>query len=642
MAEDKTLVYTIRVESTTGEATVRKLNGQIVATKVSVSDLRKELGNFAVSTKKTTQVAASDFKKFQQSVQSSTGALIGGQNTGLKGVKAASGSADASLLEVGRTISDSNYGIRGMANNLSQLASNLIYTTKKAGGFMGGVKALGASLAGPLGVIIAFQTVIALFERYAIKSDEAKSAAKNLKKETEGAWSGVQGSIESATLKLETYAKVYKDSTSSINAQKNALKELKSLGFDPTTTAIDDFIEKQKELIIVQATSKVFKKQLEEFVQAREDVDKKIGVLNTALSKASKTLIEKQEAEAKASELNKESQLIALRAREAAETKYNNALAKTQAYTEARGNIFLNIKDKAEEYKKTLEELLDLELGKTKGGKGGKDKKGDWRNVDFGKYDDGDFSEPLKDFDKWYREYSEERRAIQAEIDIVDAEIAANNILNNDDKLVAEREILDKKLAEDLARIQFEIDERTRLGFAIQDLEDEKVLAAKNAQKEMQTIDEKVAANKMKTLDLVGNALSAFSTLAGKETEAGKALAIAAATIDTYVGANKALTDETIPNTFARIAAVAAVIATGLANVKSIASTKVNGSSSGGGAASSGRTFDFNLAGSTGQNQLAQTIGGQVAQPIKAYVVSSEITNQQQFDNQIQGEVTIG
>lgn len=639
MADDKTLVYTIRVESTTGEATVRKLNGQIVATKVSVSDLRKELGNFAVSTKKTTQVAASDFKKFQQSVQSSTGALIGGQNTGLKGVSAASGSADASLLEVGRTISDSNYGIRGMANNLSQLASNLIYTTKKAGGFMGGMKALGSSLVGPLGIIIAFQTVIALFERYAIKSDEAKSAAKNLKKETEGAWSGVQGSIESATLKLETYAKVYKDSTSSINAQKNALKELKSLGFDPTTTAIDDFIEKQKELIIVQATSKVFKKQLEEFVQARVDVDKKIGVLNTALSKASKTLIEKQEAEAKASELNKESQLIALRAREAAETKYNNALAKTQAYTEARGNIFLNIKDKAEEYKKTLEELLDLELGKTKDNK---DKKGDWRNVDFGKYDDGDFSEPLKDFDKWYRGYSEERRAIQAEIDIVDAEIAANNILNNDEKLVAESNILDMKLKEDLARIQFEIDERTRLGFAIQDLEDEKVLASANSAKEMQAIDEKVAANKMKTLDLVGNALSAFSTLAGKETEAGKALAIAAATIDTYVGANKALTDETIPNTFARIAAVAAVIATGLANVKSIASTKVNGSSSGGGAVSSGRTFDFNLAGSTGQNQLAQTIGGQVAQPIKAYVVSSEITNQQQFDNQIQGEVTIG
>ena len=197
------------------------------------------------------------------------------------------------------------------------------------------------------------------------------------------------------------------------------------------------------------------------------------------------------------------------------------------------------------------------------------------------------------------------------------------------------------KLVEDLARIQFEIDERTRLGFAIQDLEDAKVLAAKESQKQMQTIDEKVAANKIKTLDIVSNALSAFSALAGKETEAGKALAIAVATMDTYVGANKALTDETIPNTFARIAAVAAVIATGLANVKSIASTKVNGSS-GGSSVDTGRTFDFNLAGSTGQNQLAQTIGGQVAQPIKAYVVSSEITNQQQFDNQIQGEVTIG
>ena len=34
----------------------------------------------------------------------------------------ASGGATATVLELGRTISDSNYGIRGMANNLSQLA----------------------------------------------------------------------------------------------------------------------------------------------------------------------------------------------------------------------------------------------------------------------------------------------------------------------------------------------------------------------------------------------------------------------------------------------------------------------------------------------------------------------------------------
>ena len=44
------------------------------------------------------------------------------------GASAATGAASATVLELGRAVSDSNYGIRGMANNLSQLATNFIYT----------------------------------------------------------------------------------------------------------------------------------------------------------------------------------------------------------------------------------------------------------------------------------------------------------------------------------------------------------------------------------------------------------------------------------------------------------------------------------------------------------------------------------
>jgi hypothetical protein len=152
------------------------------------------------------------------------------------------------------------------------------------------------------------------------------------------------------------------------------------------------------------------------------------------------------------------------------------------------------------------------------------------------------------------------------------------------------------------------------------------------------------AQQKAEALDYAASALDSFSVVAGEQTAVGKALAIAAATIDTYAGANLALKDPTIPNTFARIAAVTAVVATGLANVKKIIEVKTPGGGGGGSAPSvkESRTFDFNLVGSTGQNQLAQTIGGQVNQPIKAYVVGSEITNQQAFDNQIQGQVTIG
>jgi hypothetical protein len=66
---------------------------------------------------------------------------------------------------------------------------------------------------------------------------------------------------------------------------------------------------------------------------------------------------------------------------------------------------------------------------------------------------------------------------------------------------------------------------------------------------------------------------------------------------------------------------------------------------SGGGAASpvsQNREFDFNLVGSTGQDQLAAGIAGQQQEPIQAYVVASQITSAQQLDNTIQSNASIG
>ena len=55
----------------------------------------------------------------------------------------------------------------------------------------------------------------------------------------------------------------------------------------------------------------------------------------------------------------------------------------------------------------------------------------------------------------------------------------------------------------------------------------------------------------------------------------------------------------------------------------------------GGGAAPSVQPPDFNIVGSTGVNQLADAIGGTTQQPIKAYVVSSEVTSAQELDRNI-------
>ena len=103
--------------------------------------------------------------------------------------------------------------------------------------------------------------------------------------------------------------------------------------------------------------------------------------------------------------------------------------------------------------------------------------------------------------------------------------------------------------------------------------------------KARQQTDQEEAASKVELAQVVGNALGALSQLAGEETAAGKALAIAQATIDTYAGATKALA--AYPPPFNFIAAGAVVVA-GLLNVKKILSVKVPNDQ--GGAAGSTQT----------------------------------------------------
>ena len=87
--------------------------------------------------------------------------------------------------------------------------------------------------------------------------------------------------------------------------------------------------------------------------------------------------------------------------------------------------------------------------------------------------------------------------------------------------------------------------------------------------------------NQQLKLQSSADVFSALSMLMGQQTEAGKAFAVAAATIDTYAAAAKTLNDPTIPSTVVRIAMMAAVILRGLANVKQILSVKMGSTPSG-------------------------------------------------------------
>lgn len=152
-------------------------------------------------------------------------------------------------------------------------------------------------------------------------------------------------------------------------------------------------------------------------------------------------------------------------------------------------------------------------------------------------------------------------------------------------------------------------------------------------------------------LQVASQALGAVSKLVGENSAAGKAAAIAATTIDTYLGAQKAYTSQLIPGdpTSPIRAAIAAgvAVAGGLANVAAIVKTKTPGTGGSAGGSTPTRptvpAFDPTAGIATAAEQAgdvdfsgspitgAQTGGG----AIKAYVVAEEMTTQQEADAKI-------
>lgn len=131
-------------------------------------------------------------------------------------------------------------------------------------------------------------------------------------------------------------------------------------------------------------------------------------------------------------------------------------------------------------------------------------------------------------------------------------------------------------------------------------------------------------------------ALAQISGAIGKETAAGKVLAIASAGISTYLSAQQAYQSQlSIPTPDAPIRAglaAGAAVAAGLANIKRIVSVKVP-NFGGGGSFSGGNSFgpsnipspEFNVVGDTGINQLQNTIEDGFGKATRSYVLFSDI-----------------
>ncbi len=256
-----------------------------------------------------------------------------------------------------------------------------------------------------------------------------------------------------------------------------------------------------------------------------------------------------------------------------------------------------------------------------------------------------------------------EAKAKQDEIDAAEDEKAKELKTLKDEIKNAEAVTEDEKRALELEKVGAHYDkliaEAKRLGLSTVKLEEAKAKA-------IDKINKTDSENEIKWEELtqqekgaiISKGFNDLSSILGEETAAGKAAAIAAATISTYQSAQKSydsLAGIPIIGPALGFAAAGAAVVSGFAQVKAISKTKVptlGGKTppSAGGSTPSAPTLGtppsippaFNVVGASGTNQLAEAIGGQEQLPVQAYVVSNDISTAQSLDRNIVEGATIG
>ena len=240
----------------------------------------------------------------------------------------------------------------------------------------------------------------------------------------------------------------------------------------------------------------------------------------------------------------------------------------------------------------------------------------------------------------------------------------ADNFLKEyEERKALEKELKDKELTEDIERqraLTDEIQASLDAELAIEEAKVDAAIEADNKKKELakEELLREQALQDAK-LSLASESLGAISnlvnTFAGKSEESQKrafkitkAMNIAQAVMDTYKGANAifasaAANPSTILFPAQPFITAGIAIASGLANVATIARQEFQGGSSGGGGGGGSAAnavtamstpANFNVVGNTGTNQLADTLG---SSPMKAYVVAGDVTSAQSLErNKIQ------
>lgn len=654
------LTYKIYFDAESGTSTIRGLDGQIKATMISTQKLRQEYGNFA------TQIKATD-AEIENLRMGKDG------KGGLNGVSAASGSAAAATLELGRVISDAPYGIRGMANNLSQLASNLLYastaidgTTKKAVGFVGAMKAMWTSIKGPLGVLLAIQAVISVIDYFAGSTSKAKDDVDELSSSLDDLITKFDLIASSALVEEGGLLELLnaKDASAGLRILINEFSEFekkyKSLTEEERSQSetVNKLIKDYGELLNVRRDIEIVSKNLSELEEDGTEVGQ-IKAAKDRLFFLYKQKLELEEIfkvesggnkktlkEFKQGLLDLSSELEAFRNTEIQNMDVSEEERLKLEYDASRKAI----ENKVQEFKDKEKLRLQEKIKEINDSKAAEDEKArlisdanskynasvaqaneDLRSVmlqaDIAYYselgvlrrkDTEDAKKEAEDLATSLREgtleyldfvYAQDIQRQTNELDRIEAERAANIALT------------DLKIE----NLEKEAQKKGLTAAQIQDINNQIAKAENDRTLYQEQLDIRAAQTKLAIANQVADAIIA---IAGEGSGLAKGVAIAQTIWNTKQGVMAAL--GSAPYGPWNIAQAAAVAAMGVKNVADIIATKApNEKSSGvsGAGAGGGTTFQpsFNIVGASGANQLASTVAGQLGEPTRAYVVYDDL-----------------
>jgi hypothetical protein len=537
-----------------------------------------------------------------------------------KNLAGSAGIAGAAATELGRTISDLPFGITAVTNNISQLGNMFALLVTSAGGVSAALTAMRTALMGPVGILVAFQAAVAGIELWAQSQRRAKKDTDDLKKSIDeiNKTFGEQQSILDALGRAAIYSPEARAALAENMKEVKAFLEAAESTGDATAEVVDEAVRLGMNLLEARKNAAIVEKEYLELIKNTNLEESERISAGTELADAFRAVIAAENA------LNIQ--------RQEGVTLTGDLVKATREQVDAlksleRISFALGRDAGGETIFESLFPLLRDDDGKVVGVVAGQAAK---RLIKIGETATDEFQKWAKKTESaregegnWFLDnlgISEEN--LQAGIA---AAQTALNTLGDVFSAQAEREIavetnrtnqLNDQLKQRLANEQLSADERDKINQEI-------------ARNEAQLVAKENQINK-------------------KRFEQEKAVNIALATVNTFSAATGVLA-ETKGGTFARIAGMIAVIGAGLAQVAIIAKQQFtakampspNLSGLGGAGGAGGAEPQFNVIGATGQNQLAAAIAATQQQPVKAYVVSNDVTTAQSLDRNIVAEASL-